>query len=419
MTMKLRNRLIALVCLLLFLGLGAGLVLSTTGRKPFAIILFVTDNLTPSTLTATRLFYGGGDARLQLEDLPNSALCRNAANDFSVPDTASASTALAAGRRVNRGSLCIDPSGSKMSSLLEDAALKGRSTGLITTGSIDGITAAAYYAKSADAASNTALLTKEFMAHQPFDFVAGGGARSFEAQSSQDKQPSADSLAALKSKGVVVARSIQELENQPFWKKAPQLALLGSDELFSKQGAQGDDGTPSLPGLVRIAIRKLQGNPHGYLLVVDDPMIGRAAAANDAESMFERFLAFDEAISTARKYAGDRALIVVTGRENVAGLQLNGYPFLKDKGVATLALNTQGVPSLCWANGPGHSLEGSDPKHGKKGAAGILSQPSACLLPSGTGVAGDVIALGTGEGSEKISGFMDLTDLHRLLHERL
>lgn len=416
MTMKLRNRLIALVCLLLFLGFGAGLFLSTTGRKPFAVILFVADNLTPSTLTAARIFYGGGDARLQLEDFPNSALCRNAANDFSVPDAASASTAIASGKRVNRGSLCIDPSGSRLSSLLEDAALRGRSTGLITTGNIGGVTAAAYYAKSADAASNTALLTKDFMAHQPFDFVAGGGARSFDALTSPEKPTSRDPLATLKEKGVVVARSIQELENQPFWKKSPQLALLASDELSPKQG---DDGTPSLSSLVRMAIRKLQGNPRGYLLVVDDPMIGRAAASNDAESLFERFLAFDEAISTAQKYAGDRALIVVTGRENVAGLQLNGYPFLKDKGVATLALNTQGVPSLCWANGPGYSMEGGDAKHGKKGTSGILSQPSACPLPSGTGVAGDVIAFGSGEGSEKIHGFMDLTDLHRLLSEFL
>ena len=92
MTMKLRNRLIALVCLILFLGFGAAIFLTTTTRKPFAVILFLGDNISPGILTATRLFAGGGDARLQLEDLPNAALCRNAANDYSIPESASAST---------------------------------------------------------------------------------------------------------------------------------------------------------------------------------------------------------------------------------------------------------------------------------------------------------------------------------------
>ena len=92
MTMKLRNRLIALVCLVLFLTLGAGLFLTSSARKPFAVILFVSDNLEPSALAAARIFGGVGDSRLQMEDFPNLALFRNPANDYSVPDAASAST---------------------------------------------------------------------------------------------------------------------------------------------------------------------------------------------------------------------------------------------------------------------------------------------------------------------------------------
>ena len=122
MTMKLRNRLIALVCLLIFLTLGAGLFFGTGRNKPFAVILFVTDNLDPSVLTAVRIFSGGGDSRLQMEDFPNLALCRNAANDFAVPDGASSSTAIASGVRTNRRSLGTSPDGSKLSNLLEEAA---------------------------------------------------------------------------------------------------------------------------------------------------------------------------------------------------------------------------------------------------------------------------------------------------------
>ena len=147
MTMKLRNRLLALACLLLFLTLG-GLIFLTTGpRKPFAVILFVADNISPGCLTATRIYSGGGDSKLQLEEFPNTALCRNASADFSVPDTAAASTEIAAGTKVPNGRLCMEPSGTKLPSLLEEASLKGRATGLITTGGLFSPTAAAFSRK--------------------------------------------------------------------------------------------------------------------------------------------------------------------------------------------------------------------------------------------------------------------------------
>ena len=419
MTMKLRNRLIALICLIIFLGFGAALFLSTSARKPFAVILFVGDNINSSDLTAARLFSGGGDARLEIESLPNAALCRNAANDFSIPDSASASTAIAAGKRVNRGNLCIDTSGTKLPSLLEIAALKGRSVGLITTGPLTGVTAAAYYAKSINATDQSDIAA-QFSLHNPFDVVIGGDITGPSASSTNNtvaQQPLA--LVQQNNKSIAVIRSIGELESQPFWKNTPVLGLFPPNQLGLTHSGEGDTNAPSLSDLVRVSIRRLQANRHGYFLVVDDSSIASAAAANDAESMFQRILSFDQAVSTARRYAGENSLIIVTGRENIGGLQLNGYPFLGDKGVAVLSLNAQGNPSLCWATGPGFATEDkidtSRNKKSKTSTLGILSQPSAFALPQALGVAGDVLTLGVGQGSEKLKGFLDLTDVHRLI----
>lgn len=407
MTMKLRNRLIALLCLIIFLTLGAALFLGTSPRKPFAVILFVGDNLNPGVLASTRLFAGGGEARLLIEELPNTALCRNPANDYSVPDKASASTAIAAGKRVNRGSLCVDPSGAKLASLLDIAAKGERSTGLITTGEITGVGPAAFYAKTAKAGDSTERLN-QFLDHPPLDFVAGGG-------------PGADAFQKLISKGVVILNSMNDLENQPFWKKSPTIALLPECAPGKPENVREESGSRVLADLVRIAIRQLQGNRHGYLLVVEDSSIATAASLNDGESMFKRLLAFDQAVATARRYAGDNALIVVSGRENIGGLNINGYPLLRDKGVAILSLNAQGTPSLCWSTGPGYLTEETHETPAKKtnSRAGILSQPSAFSLPQASGVAGDVLGLGIGDGSEKIHGFLDLTDLHRIISEKL
>ena len=432
MTMKLRNRLIALVCLFIFLAIGAFLLLSSSSRKPFAIILFVGDNITSPVLGAARLFNGGAEARLQLEDFPCSAMSRNAANDFSIPDAASASTEIAAGVRVNKGSLSIDPNGLKLPSLLELASLKGRATGLITTGDILGTTAASFYAKTLNGENRSDLL-HQFCSHAPFDFVAGNGSGDFTSSqnnttnppaspSSNTTLPPGDGLLEknLQSNGISILHSLEELEKQPFWKKTPLLTLLSPTA-----NPEGLPNTSALSDLVRIAIRNLQSNGQGYLLVVDDPMIGQAAISNDAESMFQRVLAFDQAVSTARRYAGEKALIIVTGRETLGGLQLNGYPFLGDKGVAILAINNQGYPSLSWSTGPGFDPDKSaDLTHHKKSAltnapAGILLQPSATKLPSGQGVAGDVLTLGVGPGSESLHGFQDLMQVHRLILNEL
>jgi len=413
MTMKLRNRLIALVCLMIFLTLGAALFFGTGRNKPFAVILFVTDNLDPSSLTATRIFSGGGVSRLQFEDFPQVALCRNAANDFAVPDGASASTAIASGVRANRRCLGTAPDGAKLSNILEDAAAKGRSTGLLTAGPLTAPTAAAYYAKTADSADRKEILN-QFVNHTPYDLTACLWEESPEAP--------AAALKPLSDKGSVIVRTVQELDSRPFWKKDPILAILPASGLSSgKAGEVVQDGG-SLSDLVRIAIRNLQSNRRGYLLVVDDPLVGIRASGNDAEAMFGEILALDQAVATARRYAGANALVLVTGRQSLGGPVMNGYPFLRDKGISVIAMNNEGSPSICWATGPGFAPDQSVPAKGQKNLPdriGILSQPSAFTQPVASGTAADVLCFGAGQGSERLRGFLDLTDIHRTISDAL
>jgi hypothetical protein len=74
MSKKFRNRLLALFCLLVFLGLGGVFYVKWVVQRPFAVILFLADNLTPSVLTPARNYEGGADHRLALESFPYLAL---------------------------------------------------------------------------------------------------------------------------------------------------------------------------------------------------------------------------------------------------------------------------------------------------------------------------------------------------------
>ena len=117
-------------------------------QKPFAIILFLTDNLTTSTLTASRIYENGADNRLNLEKLPNLGLITTHAADFAVSDPAAAATAIATGIKVNNRSVGVDSAGKPLVNLFDLARKAGRATGLITNAAISDTTPAAFYAKS-------------------------------------------------------------------------------------------------------------------------------------------------------------------------------------------------------------------------------------------------------------------------------
>ncbi|MEI6416269.1 MAG: alkaline phosphatase [Verrucomicrobiota bacterium] len=412
--MKIRNRLIALSCFLLFVAIGATYFWKNNSQKPFAVILFVGDGMSPSTLTATRLYDGGADDRLALEEFPNLALTRTHGNDFAVPDTASAATALATGERVNHQSLAIDVNGKPLVSLLEEAASNNRAVGLLSTGSLTGESAAAFYAKSLSPQDQTATAA-QLLAHTPIDLLIGGGKKYFSSPHAEKKNSEPSLLEQLSTKGYSVVKNNDEWNALPSWKSSPILALLAEEDFAFHDTSKGESAQPSLADLVKQSIQRLQHSRHGYLLIVDDALIAKAAATNKGEQLFHEILQFDQAIATAKQYAGPNALIVVTGKQNLGGLRMNGTPFRNDKGVAVLGVNAQGAPSLTWSSGPGHNVS-SD---GNKENSSILGEPSSFNTPTALGIATDTITLGMGPGSEQIHGFIDLTTVHEIIKKEL
>lgn len=412
--MKIRNRLIALSCFLLFVAIGATYFWKNNSQKPFAVILFVGDGMSPSTLTATRLYDGGADDRLALEEFPNLALTRTYGNDFAVPDTASAATALATGERVNHQSLAIDVNGKPLVSLLEEAASNNRTVGLLSTGSLTGESAAAFYAKSLSPQDQTATAA-QLLAHTPIDLLIGGGKKYFSSPHAEKKNPEPSLLEQLSTKGYSVVKNNDEWNALPSWKSSPILALLAEEDFAFHDTSKGESAQPSLADLVKQSIQRLQHSRHGYLLIVDDALIAKAAAVNKGEQLFHEILQFDQAIATAKQYAGPNALIVVTGKQNLGGLRMNGTPFRNDKGVAVLGVNAQGAPSLTWSSGPGHNVS-SD---GNKENSSILAEPSSFNTPAALGIATDTITLGMGPGSQQIHGFIDLTTVHEIIKKEL
>jgi len=125
MNKKNRNRFLALVCLLIFLALGGLFYVNWVVQRPFAVILFLSDNLTPSVLTPARNYQGGADHRLQIEKFPHLALLTTHANDFAVADAAAASSSIATGQKANNGMLGVAAGKTRLPNLIEIARQNG------------------------------------------------------------------------------------------------------------------------------------------------------------------------------------------------------------------------------------------------------------------------------------------------------
>jgi len=446
--MKTRNQLLALVCLLVFIAFGFIFFQKWAVQKPFGIILFVSDGLSTNLLTAARLYEQGPDNKLTVESFPHVVLLTNYSNDFAVPDAAAAATAIATGVKGNNRALAVDPHdpAKTLASILTMAHDAGRATGIVTTGRLTDPTPAAFYAHAPDA-RDAQSIALQFLTNAKVDIAMGGGMAQFTPDGKGGmRKDGRDLWLELRSKGFATVRTKAELENTPSYLTGPLAGIFADGDLPYSSEVQSGSQQPSLSDMVRRAIEFLQTNSGGYFLVVDAALISRAAEQNSGERVLTETIDFDHAVATALDYAGEKALIMAVGKHDVGGLALNGYPLRGDHGLAMLGINAGGVPAVTWSTGPngmrppGPSKPtpspGVAPASGPATAAfssssassagstghpppepprNLKSEPAAFGAPEALNTARDMIGVGAGPGSERLQGFMDNTEIFRVL----
>src|SRR5450432_61160 len=427
--MRWRNQFLALLCLTIFVALGVLYFRHWVVQKPFGIVLFIGEGLTPDQMAATRLYAGGANSRLAIESLPAEALLTNYSEDFAVADEAAAATTLATGAKVNNRSIGIDPAGKALESIIDLARAKGRAIGLVTNARLTDPTVAAFYARGTSRADEVA---QQFADSRKIDIALGGGAEEFlpEAKGGQ-RTDGRDLILDLRRNGFEIVRTKAELENVPRWRRPQLLGLFSDGEMaFANQIASGSD-QPALPDLTRRAIELLQWNPGGYLLIVDAGLMRVAARQNRGELTLEETFELDRAVAVARSYTGKNSTILVAGNCGIGGLALNGFPFRRDSGVALLGLNAAGEPALTWATGPNgpknHNgvlkLETQEPALSQQVDGPQVSsgeqEPAAFYAPVARNTVTDVLASGSGPGSETLRGFLDNTIIFKIIREQL
>lgn len=424
--MKWRNYLLALFCLVVFAAGGVFYFQHWVIQKPFGIILFIGEGLTPGRLAATRTYAAGADTSLTLDQMPHMALLRNYSNDFAAPDQAAAATAIATGVKVNNRLIGCDSEGKPLPTLIEIAHRAGRATGLVTNANLTDPTTAAFCTHTVNQ-NDKAAIARQIVESSNLDLILGGGADDFLPESKGGtRQDDQDLLLEVRRNGFDLVRSKAELEAIPRWRRPKLFGVFGHAELAYADHIEARSEQPSLSEMVRRAVELLQFHRPGYFLVVDAGLMRKAAEKNNGEHTLAETVELDRALAVAQSFAGGNSAIFVCGDGGLGGLTLNGYPFRTDKGIGLLGLNSAGDPWFSWATGPqGGRYYGAAKLAASQDSQSASSpspteqpqEPVAFYAPSALSTVDDTVAFGSGSGAEVLHGSMQNTVIFQIVRD--
>jgi alkaline phosphatase len=259
------------------------------------------------------------------------------------------------------------------------------------------------------------------------DIAMGGGAAQFlPITKGGERQDSRDLLLELRGNGFDIVRTRAELDAVPAWRRPKLVGVFSKEDLAFVNQVEERSQQPSLADMVRRAIQLLQYNVGGYLLVVDAGLMRRAAQENNGERTLGQTVELDRAVGIARSYGGEKSTIIVCGDVALGGLNLNGFPFRKDSGIALLGFNSAGQPWITWATGPNGDksygaakIPGKQEENQSKQSQTEQPEPAAFYAKSALVTVEDVVAFGNGPGTNALTGVVESTKVFEILRDEL
>lgn len=388
------------------------------------IVLVIADGTSLELLTAARIYQGGVTSRLNLETLPQTAFVSTYSYDSMVTDSGAAATSLARGFKTVNRAVGTPPPGQPASPSIVDLAKKaGWVTGVITDDSVTGGTSAPFVIAHNHREEEYIIANLQVQAlGKNCDFLLGGGQRYFQGPPPTEKEAKYAPILA-ETIANLAQSNIQVFDTWEKWQAAPPpdlakpiLGIFAPEKLdFIADG----DRKPHLEDMVSEGLRLLQGSGKPWLLVAEAGLPDKACHLNNAKRALEEVLVLDRTIALIREKIGPNVLLLVTTDHNTGGITLNPGQPVGAKGDAILkASPITKLPILTFATGPGGVLDGDqftpiDPNTDWNNPKSL--SPALQRTVSAFHTGGNVWLLGQGPGSERVRGFLDNTDIFKII----
>lgn len=307
------------------------LTLDQEVRAPKGVIFLVGDGMPLGVMRgmheiATRVFGEPDTAlyRLMRDEKTRTAYMGTASLTSIVTDSAPASAAWATGVKTANRMLATLPDGTKLTTILELAKMKGLATGLVTTTRVTHATPAAWVSHSPnrDAEDDIAL---DYLRFQP-EVLLGGGTRHFDPARRADGR---DLFSEFSARGYDVVRTRTELRSLAISDRKV-LGLFNSSHLdyYVDRINNASLGSiqPTLAEMTAVALNRLGRNRHGFVLQIEAGRIDHASHANDAWGAILDTYELDLTLRVLRSYLAmnPNVLLVVASDHGNSGWGING-----------------------------------------------------------------------------------------------
>ena len=435
---------------------------------------------TGARLMSKGMTEGKANGRLNMDELDRMAFIGTSSTNAVATDSANTMSAYMTGHKTAVNALGVyadrtkDPfDDPKVENIAEAVRrLTKKSVGVVTTAEVEDATPAAVVAHTRLRATKPEIVDM-FYGVRP-DVILGGGSAYFLPKSTpgSKRKDDKDYIKLFQDAGYTLATSKEELERASGTNSGKILGLFHTgnmdvtlDREFLKKGTV--DKFPNQPGLVemtRVALGELAKNPEGFFLMVEGASVDKMAHPMDWDRSLFETIEFDQAIGLGLEFLKDHpdTLIVVTGdhthgmsiigtidddkpgpdmREKVGTYAEAGFPNYEDK-------NGDGFPDrvdvsrrlAVFANNYPDYYETFRPKLDSPFVPAVKNEkgeyvaneaykdvPGAVFregnLPRADDTAvhavDDVVLQSTGPGSEEFKGYLEESDVYRIVVDAL
>ncbi len=283
------------------------IVVATWAQQPVKnIIYLIGDGM--GLASVSMMQYESEEGEVIFNQADNVALQRTYSMDNRVTDSAASGTALSTGTKTNNTYLGVDANGGVLENLMEVAHNRGKSTGLVVTTVIQHATPGAFYAHVPNRHEYVEISKQ--LVDSNIDVAIGGGMCFYEEL--YGKKGVAKEL---QKRGITLVESLDALAAMNG--DGRLLALVADKEV-------GADSGDYLANATREALRLLESDEDGFVLMVEGSLIDGMGHGNNAPAQQVEMRGFMSAIEVAVEYANGHpgTLVVVTSDHETGGLSI-------------------------------------------------------------------------------------------------
>lgn len=349
--------------------------------KPHGVIVFIAPGLSPELMQEARCRQAGQKLDA-LEGGESATFVTSKLSGKDPVDPRSLLSILASGQEVPQGEIGINLQGKKTDTLLYQAQRESRTVGVVSSTDLSSPGISAFYTHLKKPEHLEDLGIGAFDS-TTINVILTAGGQLFNVI---EQAKSRDLVKEATKEGYQIAYDKNMLEAVPTWLSSRRLmGVFGQDRLLYTPSSNGEEKKTeevTLALLVRRAIQTLQFNISGYFLVVDHHALAVAIINHDREQAVREVLELDRAMKDARDYAGKNTLIFLYSPYQVSEAKWGENPDL-----ITFSLSSEKLRKEL------------DFKHYVKPGLGWLTI--------------------NGEDSPVLPAFMDVTDIYKIIAEKL